>query len=87
MREQVQQKAGGTYSYETDGVGNDLFDFRHVPVAAYSVAVDAFSDLSVQQVLLGAPASTADTRLGVYDDVVLLNEARLWPPATIPLLR
>jgi len=83
----VQQEAKGTTdSCETKKMGNDLFNFRHVPVAAYSIAVDALSDLSVEQVLLGAPASAADTRLGVNDNIILFNEARLRSPVIFPLI-
>ena len=55
----------------------DLLNFRHMPVAANAVAVDALSNLCVQKILLGAPASSANARFGVNDDVLLLYEASL----------
>ncbi len=54
-----------------------LLDFGHVPVAADAVAVDALCDLRVQQVLLRAAARAAHAGLGVDDDVLCGDGARL----------
>lgn len=42
------------------GYSADLLNFWHVPVATDAIAVDAFCNFCVQQVLLGAPTGPAD---------------------------
>ena len=48
----------------------NLLNLRHVSVLGDTVAVDALSNLCVQQILLGTSACSTDSRLGIYDYVV-----------------
>jgi hypothetical protein len=54
-----------------------LLDLWRVPVPRHAVRVDSFRDLRVKKLLLGAAAGAADSRLGVDDDVLCLDQAGL----------
>ena len=51
-------------------LGGYLFNLRHVPMLGDAIAVDALCNLCIQQILLCTSASSADTRLGINDDVL-----------------
>ena len=55
----------------------NLLNLWHVPVLGDAVGIDALCDLRVQEVHFCAPASTADPRLCINDDVNLLNQSAL----------
>ena len=55
----------------------DLLDLWHMTMSSDAIAVDAFSNLSVEQIDFAAPPCTTDSRFGIHNDVILPNQALL----------
>ena len=56
------------------GVTKFLLDLRHVTMAAHPIGVNPFADLSEQIGFLSPAPCAGDTRLGVNNDVALLDQ-------------